>query len=60
MLSLKSCELSGPELGLGNDFRGGGVAVCGHVSVPAIEHCDGGGDGGDLHPWWHTLQGQWE
>ena len=37
MLSLKSCELSGPELGLGHDCRGGGVAVCGHVSVPGIE-----------------------
>ena len=32
MLSLKSCELTSPELGLG-----GGVAVCGHVSVPDIE-----------------------
>ena len=51
MLSLKSCELSGPELGLGNDFRDGGVAVCGHVSVPGIEHCAGGGGSGDLRLW---------
>ena len=27
MLSLKSCELSGPKLGLGHDCRGGGVSA---------------------------------
>ena len=48
MLSLKSPELSGPKLGLGHDCRGGGVSVCGHVSVPGIELSDVGGGGGDL------------
>ena len=45
-MSLKSCEPTGPELGLArprvHDCRGGGVAVCG------IELSDGGGGGGDL------------
>ena len=52
--------LSGPEVGLSHGGRGG-VAVCGHDSVPSIELSDVGGGSGDLRLFGdtHTLPGQW-